>query len=86
MVEARLREFGDKRLVEVGVALLGAMQQRRTLCVDRLAVGYSFRTCATPVAPFGRGLGGGVETTPQPSPPVLPNTPPARPEPHRHQA
>ena len=37
MIEARLGRFGDKRLACVGVSLLAAMQQQRTLCVHRLA-------------------------------------------------
>lgn len=37
MIGAGLGEFGDKRLADVGVALLAAMQQRRTLCLHRLA-------------------------------------------------
>ncbi len=37
MIEASLGRFGDKRLACVGVSLLAAMQQQRTLCVHRLA-------------------------------------------------
>jgi Transposase DDE domain len=37
MREAALGRFGDKRLAEVGTALLAAMQQQRTMCVHRLA-------------------------------------------------
>jgi Transposase DDE domain len=37
MVRTELGRFGDKRLACVGGALLAAMQQKRTLCVHRLA-------------------------------------------------
>lgn len=37
MIGESLGRFGDRRLERVGVALLGAMQRQRTLCVHRLA-------------------------------------------------
>ena len=37
MIEAELGRFRNQRLACVGVALLAAMQSKRTLCVHRLA-------------------------------------------------
>jgi hypothetical protein len=37
MVDSSLGGFGDKRLADVGGALLAAMQSKRTMCVHRLA-------------------------------------------------
>lgn len=39
MNEATLGRFGDKRLAEVGAALLNAVESKRTLCLHRLAAG-----------------------------------------------
>ena len=37
MVEAELGWFGDKRLADVGNALLASMRSERTLCLPQLA-------------------------------------------------
>jgi hypothetical protein len=37
MVEAELGRFGDKRLADVGNALLASMRSERTLCLRQLA-------------------------------------------------